>query len=107
MHIDGSLKPKHKHLEVKCLTHILHLTRNFQVKWIRFSLSHVHNGQLWLEKLVLIMRKMIHKITSLPLLNKVKATKTLSCEEFQKKSLAEWDDRGLKINNVSNVELRF
>ena len=42
--IDGALKPKHKHLEVKSLTHILHLLRNFQVKWIRCILIHVHNG---------------------------------------------------------------
>ena len=49
MCVDGSLKPEHKHLEVKGLTHIPHLSRNFQVKWIRYILNHVHNGQLWLE----------------------------------------------------------
>ena len=32
MCVDGSLKPKHKHLETKGLTHFLHLPRNFQVK---------------------------------------------------------------------------
>ena len=34
-------------------------------------------------------------------------TKTLGWEEIQKKTLVKWDSRGMKINNVSNVELRF
>ena len=50
---------------------------------------------------------MIHQIMGLPMLNKVKTTKTLGREELQKKTLAEWDDIGLKINNVTDVELRF
>ena len=93
--VDGALKPEHKHLERKGLTHIPHLPRNFQVKWVRYVLSRVHNGQLWLEQLVLITKKMIHKITGLPMLSKAKATKTLGRDELQKKTLAEWDGRGL------------
>lgn len=50
---------------------------------------------------------MIHKITGLPMLNKVKITKTPRQDELQKKTLVEWDDRGPKINNVLDVELRF
>ena len=68
MCVDGSLKPKNKHLETKGLTHIPHLPRNFQVKWIRYILSQVHNGQLWLEQPILITKKMIHKITGLPMI---------------------------------------
>ena len=41
--VDGNLKPKHKHLETKGLTHILYIPRDFQGKWIRFIQSHVHN----------------------------------------------------------------
>ena len=47
--IDGTLKPKHQHLEAKGLTHIPHMTQEFQIKWIRFILSQVQNSQLWLE----------------------------------------------------------
>lgn len=68
--VDGILKPKHKHLEEKGLTHIPHLPQKFQIKWIRYILSQVHNGQLWLEKLVLITKKMTHRITGLPMLTK-------------------------------------
>ena len=39
MSVDGTLKPKFKHLETKGLTHIPHLSQNFQVKWIRYILS--------------------------------------------------------------------
>ena len=57
----------------------------------------MHKGQLWLEQPILITKKMIHKITGLPMLSKAKTTKTL----------AEWDDKGLKINSVSDMELKF
>ena len=76
--INGTLKLEFKHLEMKGLTHIPHFPRSFQVKWIRYILSRVHNGQLWLEQPVLITKKMIHKITGLPMLSKAKTTKTLS-----------------------------
>ena len=42
--VNGILKPKHQHLETKGLTHIPHMPHDFQVKWIRFILSQVHNG---------------------------------------------------------------
>ena len=44
MCVDGALKPEHKHLETKGLTHIPHFPRNFQVKWIRYILSWFQNG---------------------------------------------------------------
>ncbi len=55
----------------------------------------------------MITKKIIHKITGLPMLRKSKTTKTLSRDELQKLTLAKWDGRGLKPNNVSDVELRF
>ena len=55
----------------------------------------------------MITKKMIHKITGLSMLNKVKTTKTLSKEELQKKTLAECDGRALKISSVIDIELRF
>ena len=50
---------------------------------------------------------MIHQITSLPMLAKAKMKKTLGRAELEKKTLAEWDGRGMKIRNVTNVELKF
>ena len=42
--VDGVLKPEYQHLEEKGLTHIPHMPQNFQVKWMRYILSHVNNG---------------------------------------------------------------
>ena len=50
---------------------------------------------------------MIHRITRLPMLNKAKTTKTLSRVELENKTLAEWDGRGMKINNATNMQLKF
>ena len=75
MSVDGTLKPEFKHLETKGLTHIPYLLQSFQVKWIRYILSQFHNGQLWLEQPFLITKKMIHKVTGLPMLSKAKTTK--------------------------------
>ena len=36
---NGTLKPEHKHLERKGLTHIPLMPRNFQVKWVRYIFS--------------------------------------------------------------------
>ena len=37
--VNGVLKPEHQHLETKGLTHIPHMLREFQIKWIMFILS--------------------------------------------------------------------
>ena len=105
--VNGVLKLEQQHLKTKGLTHIPHMPHEFQVKWISFILSQVHNGQLWLEQLVLITKKMIHQITSLLMLAKAKMTKTLGQDELEKKILAEWDGKGMKISNVTNIELKF
>ena len=105
--VNDILKLEHQHLEAKGLTHILHMPHEFQVNWIRFILSRVHNGQLWLEQPNLIMNKMINRITSLPMLSKSKMTKTISYAEQEKKTLVEWDVRGMKIRNFTNMELKF
>ena len=70
MCVDGALKPEHKHLVTKELTQIPHFPCNFQVKWIRYILSQFNNGQLWLEQPILITKKIIHKVTGLPILSR-------------------------------------
>ena len=50
---------------------------------------------------------MIHRITSLPMLTKEKITKTLSWVELEKKTLAKWDGRGMKISCVIDMKLKF
>ena len=67
----------------------------------------MNNGKLWLEKNILITKKLIHRITSLPMLTRAKMTKTLSWVELEKKTLAEWDGRGMKIKIFTNMKLKF
>ena len=40
-------------------------------------------------------------------LTKSKMTKTLSWVELEKKTLAKWDGRGMKISYVTDMELKF
>ena len=67
----------------------------------------MHNGQLWLEQLVVKTKKMIHHISGLPMLPKAKTTKTLGQVELEKETLAKWDGRGMKISSVINADLKF
>ena len=41
------------------------------------------------------------------MLAKAKSTKTLGRAELEKKTLAEWDGRGMKISSIANAELKF
>ena len=50
---------------------------------------------------------MIHRITGLPMMEKAKTTKTLIWVELERKTLAEWDERGMKISCVIDMELKF
>ena len=50
---------------------------------------------------------MIHRITSLPMLTKAKTTKNLGQMELEKKTIAKWDGRGMKISSVIEAELKF
>ena len=47
-------------------------------------MNYVYNGKVWLDKPIQISKKMIHKITGLPMLNKAKVTKTLGQVELEK-----------------------
>ena len=60
-----------------------------------------------LDQPISITKKMVHRITGLPILNKEKTTKTLGWIELMKRNLFEWDGRGMKLNGVSNMEIKF
>ena len=50
---------------------------------------------------------MIHCIIGLPMLTKAKTMKSLGQSKLQKKILAKWDDRGMKISSVIDAEIKF
>ena len=41
------------------------------------------------------------------MLNKEKTIKTLGQVELTKRALAEWDDRGVKLNGMTDMEINF
>ena len=51
--------------------------------------------------------KMIHRIISILMLEQTKMNKTLGRVELEKKNLAKWDGRGMKICSVTDMELNF
>ena len=55
----------------------------------------------------MITKNMIHRIIGLPMLEKDKITKTLIWVKLEKKTLAKWDGRGMKISCVIYLELKF
>ena len=50
---------------------------------------------------------MIHQVIGLPMLAKEKSTKTLGWAELEKKTLAKWDGRGMRISYIANPRLKF
>ena len=50
---------------------------------------------------------MIHRFIGLPMLTKAKSIKTLGWAELEKKTLAEWDGRGMKISYIANPKVKF
>ena len=50
---------------------------------------------------------MIRQVTGLPMLAKEKSTKILGWVELEKKTLAKWDGRGMKISSVIDAKLKF
>ena len=80
-------KPEHKHLETKGLTHIMYMPWDFQMKWMRYILRKIHDMHFWLDQPIYITKKMIHRITGLPMLNKAKMTKTLGWAKLAKRTI--------------------
>lgn len=107
MYDNRALNPEHKHLEEKGLTHLGFMPKNFEVKWVRFILNRVHDMKIWLEKLVKITKDMIHRVTGLPMLDRPKVTNNLLRAELTKKTGAQWDGCGLKLNGVTDLELKY
>lgn len=86
----------------------LEFPRNFKIEWIEIVLSRIYDMKFWLSNgLVEITKKMIHKITSYPTLEKKKTMRSLSQEEVKARASAKWNGWGLSITNISNLLIKF
>lgn len=104
---EGFLKEEFKIIERKGLTHALEFQRNFKIEWIKIIFRRIHNMKFWLHNgPVEITEKMIHKVIGYPTLDK-KTKKSLSHEEIEANTRAEWNGGGLSITNIPNPLIEF
>lgn len=63
--------------------------------------------EIWLEQPVKITKEMLHRVTGLPMLDRPKVTKNIIRAKLSQKIGVEWDGRGLKLNGVTDLELKY
>jgi hypothetical protein len=81
---EGVLKEEFKIVEKKGLTRTLEFLGNFKIEWIKVVLSWIHDMKFWLyNEPIKITKKMIHKVTGYPTLDKKKMMRHLSQEEVE------------------------
>ena len=53
------------------------------------------------------MKKMINRVTRFPVLDRPKTTKSLGHVELENKTSFKGDRRGMNINDITNMEIKF
>lgn len=92
----------------KGLTHALEFPRNFKIECIKVVLSWTHDMKFWLHNGPFeITKKMIHKVTDYPTLDKKKIMRSLSHKEVEYNISAKWNGWGFSITNTSNPLIKF
>ena len=105
---EGILKHKFQIVERIGLTHALEFLKKFKVGWIKVVLRRIHDMKYWLQNSpVEITKKMIHRVTGYPTLDKKKTMWCLSHEEVKAKTGAECNGCGLSITNISSPLIEF
>ena len=98
---NGTLKDEFSIVEKKGLTKALVFPSIFKTEWIRIVLSRIHDGSFWLEQgPVKITKKMIHKVTGFPTLDRPKTLRSDKKETIEKNTGAKWNNRGMTIDTV-------
>ena len=50
---------------------------------------------------------MIDRVTGYPMLDKPRTSKIIAHVELAKKTLVEWDGKGMKLNGVIDIDIMF
>ena len=61
----------------------------------------------WFDHPIQIRNKMIRRIIGLPMLKNANTSKNIGQVELTKRTLIELDGRGMKLNGVTNMEIKF
>ena len=87
--VNEVLKDEYKIVETKGLTHALEFPTVFKMEWIILVLSRIHDGSLWLEDgPVKISKKIVHRVTGYPTLDRPKTLKSDSREVIEEDTRA-------------------
>lgn len=89
------------------MTSALYFPKEFKTKWIRIIPGQVHDGKMWLDELVKITKDVIHMVTGYPLCDKEKSLRHPPKNDIEKLTGVEWDNKGMKINTISDPKTRF
>ena len=80
----------------------------FKTEWIQIILSRIHDGSLWLEGgPIKITKRIIHKVTSYPTLDRPKTLRSDSKEVIEKNTREVWNKRGMTIDTIIDPLLKF
>ena len=64
-------------------------------------LSRIHDGNLCLEDgLVRITKRIVHRVTGYPTLDRPKTLRSDSKEEIEKNTSTKWNKRGMTIDTI-------
>ena len=97
------LKEEFKIVERKDLTCALEFPTVFKIEWIKLVLRIMHDGCLWLEGgLIKITKKIVHRVTSYPTLDRPKTLRSDSKEVIEKNTGAKWNKHGMTIKTITN-----
>ena len=106
--VDGILKEEYKIAESKGLTRALGHPTSFKTEWVRLVLSRIHDGSLWLENApVKITKRIIHRVTGYPTLDRYKTLRSDSKELIEKNTGAKWNKRGMTIDTIRDPLVEF
>ena len=104
----GILKDEFFIVDKKGLTKALVFPIVFKTEWIRIVLSWIHDGAFWLETgLVKITKKIVHRVTGFPTLDRPKTLRSDKRETIEKNTDAKWNNRGMTIDTIKEPLLDF
>ena len=102
------LKDKFSIIERKGLTKTLEFPIIFKIEWICIVLSRIHDGAFCLETgPVKFTKKTIHRVTGIPTLDQPKTLRSDKKEVIEKNTGAKWNNRGMKIDTITEPLLDF
>ena len=80
----------------------------FKTQWIKIVLSQIHDRSLWLEDgPIKISKRIIHRVTSYPTLDRPKTLQSDSKEVIEKNIGAKWNKQGMTIDTTTDPLLDF